>query len=72
MSAICIVVIILNAIVKGLVGMKRETNDDSAIADSLHKKEKSVTCRDVFCLRTNNVFFEKRKLIKGLALTLSI
>ena len=39
MSAICIIVILLNAIIKGLVGMKRETNNDSAIVNSLHKKK---------------------------------
>ena len=59
MSAIHIVVILLNAIIKVLVGMKRETNDGSAIADSLHKKEKHVTYCDVFCLRTTNNFLKK-------------
>jgi hypothetical protein len=29
------------------VGMKTETNDNTAIADSLHNKEKRVTCHDV-------------------------
>ena len=70
-SFICIVVILLNAIIKGLVGMKRETNDDSAIADSLHKKEKHMTCHDVFCLRTTNEFLKTRPLTNVLALTLN-
>jgi hypothetical protein len=54
------VVIASSAIIKGLVGMKTETNDDSAIADSRHKKEKCVTCHDVCCLRTNklNVYID--------------
>jgi hypothetical protein len=55
MSDICMVVIASSAIIKGLVGMKTETNDDSAIADSRHKKEKCVTCHDVCCLRTNKL-----------------
>ena len=55
MSDICMVVIASSAIIKGLVGMKTETNDDSAIADSRHKNEKRVTCHDVCCLRTNKL-----------------
>jgi len=69
LSAICMVVILLSAINKGLVGMKRETNDDSAIADSRHMKEKRVTCHDVCCLRTNNDFFKMRASIKNFDVT---
>jgi hypothetical protein len=47
MSTIYINVILLRATVKSHMGMKRETNDDIAIADSLEKKEKCVTCCDV-------------------------
>jgi hypothetical protein len=47
MSTIYINVILLRVTVKSRMGMKRETNDDIAIADSLEKKEKRVTCCDV-------------------------
>ena len=46
-STIYINVILLCVTVKSRMGMKRETNDDIAIADSLEKKEKRVTCCDV-------------------------
>ena len=52
MSSIGIVVILLSAIIKGSVGTKKDANNESAIADSRHKKEKSMTCHDVCCLRT--------------------
>ena len=47
MSTVYINVILLRVTVKSRMGMKRETNDDIAIADSLEKKEKRVTCCDV-------------------------
>jgi hypothetical protein len=50
MSTICIIVITLSAIVKDHVGTKTETNDNTAIANSLHKKEKRVTCHDILYL----------------------
>ena len=49
MSAICIIVIKLSAIIKDRVGTKKETNDDSTIFYSLlQTKEKSLTCRDSY------------------------
>jgi hypothetical protein len=62
MSSIGIVVILLSAIIKGSVGTKKDANNESAIADSRHKKEKSMTCHDVCCLRTNTVCQELRGL----------
>ena len=69
MSFISIVVILLSAIIKGSVRMKREANNNSAIADSHHKKEKSMMCHDVYCLRTNIDFLKMNVLIKVFELT---
>ena len=69
MSSVGIAVILLSAIVKGSVGTKREANNDSAIADSHHKKEKSMMCHDVYCLGTNIDFLKMSVLIKVFELT---
>jgi membrane protein insertase Oxa1/YidC/SpoIIIJ len=60
---------LLNAIIKGPVGMKRETNNDSAIVNSLHKKKKRVTCHDVGSIRITNYFLKIWMLIKVFDLT---
>jgi hypothetical protein len=41
-SAIYVVVVPLNAVIRGPAGMKRETNNDSAIVNSLAHKKKSA------------------------------
>ena len=69
MSSVGIAVILLSAIIKGSVETKREANNDSAIADSHRKKEKSMTCHDIYCLRTNIDFLKISVLNKVFDLT---